>query len=366
MSSATAGSDSRAAPDNAATSEQPTPGTSRVARPRVRLRVVTVFALVLLAAVVAVVVGLLVGPAHISAADVVGALARRLAGKVDLANWRETAVVGVRLPRVLVGFVAGGALAVAGAALQGLFRNPLAEPGVLGISSGASLGAVLAIYLHVASKAVWLLPACAFAGAATDARAGLRHRGAPGPRPRVHGDAAAGRRRADVAERIDDDLHPVDLARQLQRRARGDVLAARRPRGTHLGSPAAGRARHPGGDGGDRGARAGHGRALAGRGERAVGRRRRAARAPARRPRERARRRRGGRDRRADRLRRAAGAAHSAAGGRRAAPGAGAAVVLRGRRVPGHRRRRGADAVGGSAGRRRHGGGRRAGVSAFC
>jgi len=51
---------------------------------------------------------------------------------------------------VLVGFVAGGALAVAGAALQGLFRNPLAEPGVLGISSGASLGAVLAIYFQIA------------------------------------------------------------------------------------------------------------------------------------------------------------------------------------------------------------------------
>jgi iron complex transport system permease protein len=58
----------------------------------------------------------------------------------------------VRLPRVLVGFVAGGALAVAGTALQGLFRNPLAEPGVLGISSGASLGAVLAIYFHIAGR----------------------------------------------------------------------------------------------------------------------------------------------------------------------------------------------------------------------
>jgi iron complex transport system permease protein len=135
----------------------------------VRARVVTSFALVLLAAVVAVVVGLLVGPAHISAGDVVGALVRRLAGRVDLANWRETAVVSVRLPRVLVGFVAGGALAVAGAALQGLFRNPLAEPGVLGISSGASLGAVLAIYLRIAGRVVWLLPACAFAGAAADA-----------------------------------------------------------------------------------------------------------------------------------------------------------------------------------------------------
>jgi iron complex transport system permease protein len=114
-------------------------------------------------------VGLLVGPAHLSAADVIGALGRRIAGKVDPLSWRDTVVVGVRLPRVLVGFVAGGALAVAGAALQGLFRNPLAEPGILGISSGASLGAVLAIYFHLAGRAVWLLPACAFAGAAADA-----------------------------------------------------------------------------------------------------------------------------------------------------------------------------------------------------
>ena len=75
----------------------------------------------------------------------------------------------MRLPRALVGFVVGGGLAVAGAALQGLFRNPLAEPGVLGISSGASLGAVLAILLHLAGRTVVALPACAFVGAAADA-----------------------------------------------------------------------------------------------------------------------------------------------------------------------------------------------------
>jgi len=168
MSSATAGPDTRAAPDNAS-SQKPTPATSARPRSRWRSRTVTGFALVLLAAVIAVVVGLLVGPAPISVSETMGALARRLAGKVNPLDWRETVVVGVRLPRVLVGFVAGGALAVAGTALQGLFRNPLAEPGVLGISSGASLGAVLAIYFHIAGKAVWLLPACAFAGAALDA-----------------------------------------------------------------------------------------------------------------------------------------------------------------------------------------------------
>jgi iron complex transport system permease protein len=166
MSSAQARPAPPAAPQK---NSQETPPPDRAARARFRLRVTTGFALVLLAAVGAVVVGLLVGPAHISPAEVVGALARRLAGHGDPTSWRDTVVVSVRLPRVLVGFVAGGALAVAGAALQGLFRNPLAEPGVLGISSGASLGAVLAIYFHLAGRAVWLLPACAFAGAAADA-----------------------------------------------------------------------------------------------------------------------------------------------------------------------------------------------------
>jgi len=167
MPSAGAGSATRAAPSTTSRNDSPSPGSTR--RARRRWRVASSFGLVLLAAVVAVVVGLLVGPAHISVADVVGAVGRRLGGHVDLSRSHDIVVVDIRLPRALVGFVAGGALAVAGAALQGLFRNPLAEPGVLGISSGASLGAVLAIYFHLARRAVWLLPACAFAGAAADA-----------------------------------------------------------------------------------------------------------------------------------------------------------------------------------------------------
>jgi iron complex transport system permease protein len=67
-----------------------------------------------------------------------------------------------------VALLVGGALAVAGATLQGLFRNPLADPGVLGVSSGASLGAVLAIAMGLAARAAWALPLCAFAGAAAD------------------------------------------------------------------------------------------------------------------------------------------------------------------------------------------------------
>ncbi len=67
----------------------------------------------------------------------------------------------LRLPRVLLGLLAGGALAMAGLALQTLFRNPLAEPYTLGVSSGAALGAVLAVQLEVVSRAG--LPAVALA-----------------------------------------------------------------------------------------------------------------------------------------------------------------------------------------------------------
>ncbi|HEY5091209.1 MAG TPA: iron ABC transporter permease [Polyangia bacterium] len=134
-----------------------------------RARLSVVFALVLLASVVAVAAALLVGPAHLSLADAAGAVGRRLGGRHGAISWQDLVVVQVRLPRALVALLVGGGLAVAGATLQGLFRNPLADAGVLGVSSGASLGAVLAIYLHLAGRAVWTLPVCAFLGAAADA-----------------------------------------------------------------------------------------------------------------------------------------------------------------------------------------------------
>ena len=69
----------------------------------------------------------------------------------------------LRLPRVLLGFLVGGGLAVSGAVLQALVRNPLADPFVLGISGGATLGAVAAISLGLQSP--WAVPFAAFAGA---------------------------------------------------------------------------------------------------------------------------------------------------------------------------------------------------------
>src|SRR5690625_1599728 len=74
-------------------------------------------------------------------------------------------ITEVRLPRVLVASLVGAALAVAGVSMQGLFRNPLVEPGYIGVSSGAALGAVCAIFFGWSSLSAWLLPISAFGGA---------------------------------------------------------------------------------------------------------------------------------------------------------------------------------------------------------
>ena len=75
----------------------------------------------------------------------------------------HTTVLLIRLPRVLVGGFAGAGLAVAGVVMQGVFRNPLAEPGVLGVSAGGSLGALLALTTGLTARLP--LPFWAFAGA---------------------------------------------------------------------------------------------------------------------------------------------------------------------------------------------------------
>jgi iron complex transport system permease protein len=71
----------------------------------------------------------------------------------------------VRAPRVLLAALVGGALAIVGAALQSVFRNPLAESGLLGVGSGAALGAVVAVQAGWAAEIPLALPAAAFVGA---------------------------------------------------------------------------------------------------------------------------------------------------------------------------------------------------------
>ncbi|RIJ31327.1 FecCD family ABC transporter permease [Henriciella algicola] len=71
----------------------------------------------------------------------------------------------IRLPRAIAAFVTGAALGISGAALQGLLRNPLAEPGVLGVSASASLFATFSLYYGLATLSSWVLPIAAIAGA---------------------------------------------------------------------------------------------------------------------------------------------------------------------------------------------------------
>lgn len=73
----------------------------------------------------------------------------------------EAVVLNIRLPRIAAALLVGAALAGAGSAYQGLFRNPLVSPDILGVSSGAALGAVIGIFL---SLDVYAIQACAFAG----------------------------------------------------------------------------------------------------------------------------------------------------------------------------------------------------------
>jgi iron complex transport system permease protein len=112
--------------------------------------------LLVLVVLAALVVGLQSGATWVSPRDV-------LAGLRDASAPSAPIVRGLRLPRVLLAFLVGGSLAVTGAVLQALVRNPLADPYLLGISGGAGLGAVLA--MAVGAVGAFAVPLAAFAGA---------------------------------------------------------------------------------------------------------------------------------------------------------------------------------------------------------
>ena len=95
-----------------------------------------------------------------------------LAGKVwipldawDAGDQRWPIIVQLRLPRTVLAVMVGAGLGLSGAAMQGYLRNPLADPGLFGVSSGAALGAVISLYFGY-TAAPWLLPAFALTGAA--------------------------------------------------------------------------------------------------------------------------------------------------------------------------------------------------------
>ncbi len=133
-----------------------------------RRRVLTTTATVSLALVLIALAALTVGAAGLPLREVLAALVGRAVPELT-----ATVVLGLRLPRVLLAAVAGAGLAVAGAGFQALTRNPLADPAVLGVASGAALGAVVAQIagLEGSLLATLGLSAVAFAGALVAAAA---------------------------------------------------------------------------------------------------------------------------------------------------------------------------------------------------
>ena len=85
----------------------------------------------------------------------------------DFTRTEQLVIEQIRLPRIVVGAFVGMALGIAGATMQGLFRNPMADPGIIGVSAGGAVGAVIAIATGFAGLFALALPAMAFVGAMT-------------------------------------------------------------------------------------------------------------------------------------------------------------------------------------------------------
>jgi iron complex transport system permease protein len=95
-----------------------------------------------------------IGPYETTPGEVLAALARRFGLAGAAPGPIDTVLFSIRLPRILAALLVGAALAAAGAVYQGLFRNPLVSPDILGVSAGAGLGAALGIFLSLPIVAI--------------------------------------------------------------------------------------------------------------------------------------------------------------------------------------------------------------------
>lgn len=129
-------------------------------------RLVTTLAVLVAVLIAVMLVSIAIGGEHINLASIFRIILADVTGRVaDVPQEQRTIITEIRLPRVLMAIVVGAALAVAGAAYQALLRNPLADPGILGISSGAALGAITATVF--AESLPVSRPLAAFIGAVT-------------------------------------------------------------------------------------------------------------------------------------------------------------------------------------------------------
>lgn len=134
------------------------------------------FPMLAAALVVAVVVNAGSGGVHVSPAQVIAILFQRAGVDIDVAftTQQDAVVWAIRLPRIVMAMLVGAGLALAGAVMQGVYRNPLADPGLIGVSSGSALAAVGVILLGVAPLGTFTVPVAAFLGGAVAAVAVYR------------------------------------------------------------------------------------------------------------------------------------------------------------------------------------------------
>ncbi len=143
---------------------------SEVKNPLVRRRHASVLLLLLALLVACLIVATALGSVSIPFGDVVKMIWNKVSTLDFSATWRgvdETIIFQIRLPRVVGGALVGAALATAGVLFQGLLRNPMADPYIIGTSAGAALGATVAMLLplSMAFLGFGMVPILAFAGA---------------------------------------------------------------------------------------------------------------------------------------------------------------------------------------------------------
>ncbi len=168
------------APDLRSDEERPIAGEPTVQRPAGWLRLKASFsespvlfrlgagsALLLVTGLALTVTAAALGPYAIPASHTLDILLQQLGlGQANASATEEAIVASVRLPRICLSLIVGAALGVAGAVMQGLFRNPMADPGIIGVSTGGALGAVVAIAIGAHAAFTLALPAMSFVGAA--------------------------------------------------------------------------------------------------------------------------------------------------------------------------------------------------------
>lgn len=131
------------------------------------IRKIGIIPAMLIALLVVMVAGTAVGAVYVPFFDTFKIILKNIGlfKNATFIEGQEPIIFLVRFPRVIVAALAGTALAAAGTVMQGMFKNPMADPGILGISSGAGLGAVLAIKLGFAAISIFVMPLFAFIGA---------------------------------------------------------------------------------------------------------------------------------------------------------------------------------------------------------